>query len=634
MITQTLIKRVRRPARMLLAAAALLLAAALVAPSATAQTGFRVEPYLQNPSSEGMTVTWFSSSPEPGRLTIHGPGVKGRALYLSSPTYEPALEYTEAELGEEIPGLEQGSWLHEGDNYKHSVAVSDLRPGKSYRYRVRQGGQTFFDRFRTPPTSERWRHIRFVALSDSETEPRGRVLRREWAPGALAEGSEPRPSAEEGSRWDQALGTTVLNQVRTLRYMLTEDEGYFHNLRVVERRDPEFVAMPGDLVQGGGYQPGWDEFFRHNAGALGNLLSRRPIMPALGNWENFGALNGGYGTPEDRSPVVRSRDKYHTYFDSPDNGTPAHRDNYYRIDYGPITFIALDSSNGEPDDSPDNYPPEGKATGREFNGPGTDTQSNFTRAEYEAAGGIDLADFNPASTQWDWAERELAAARREGQVIFVQFHHAPFSNGEHGLPMDHELTSGQGGTPMRRYHEMFERNGVIAVLSGHSEMFERSFVDADGDGVGVTYYDVGVAGDGLRGERRDGTSLNDPLLKYNPQSRWTGDQSEPERWKLVNGIPQLVETGKHYGHLEVNVKRLREGRGGGGARSRPAVEVAFTPVHVFPILDDDYSLVRAERRRYGDVVVLYLNGSGEVCRPLEDQREAPDRDRAVPVPCR
>src|SRR5690606_30869253 len=130
-------------------------------------------------------------------------------------------------------------------------------------------------------------------------------------------------------------------------------------------------------------------------------------------WENFGALNGGYGTPEDRSPVVRARAKYHAYFDPPPNGTPAHQGNYHRVDYGPVTVITLDSSNGEPDDQAANYPDEEKATGREYNGPGTDTQQNFTREEYEAAGGTDLADFNPGSVQWDWAERELADAREQ-----------------------------------------------------------------------------------------------------------------------------------------------------------------------------------------------------------------------------
>ena len=82
---------------------------------------------------------------------------------------------------------------------------------------------------------------------------------------------------------------------------------------VIQDRDPDFVIMPGDLVRGGGYQPGWDEFFRHNAGEWGNVLSYRPILPALGNWEMFGAINGGYGSPADRSPIVRSRAKYKAY---------------------------------------------------------------------------------------------------------------------------------------------------------------------------------------------------------------------------------------------------------------------------------------------------------------------------------
>ena len=585
-----------------------------VAAGSGSVAGFRVQPYLQNPSSEGMTVTWFTETAEPSTLTVRGPGLKGPVVYTTSPSHEPALDYTQAERTQQIPGLEQGSWLHGDAAYKHTVDVNGLEPGKPYRYTVRHGGSTFDEMFHTAPTRDTWRRIRFVAMSDSETEPLGRVTRREWAPGSLAPGGLARPSAEPGGVWDQVFGTTVLSSVRTLRYPLTEDEGYRRNLQVVEQRDPDLLLMPGDLVQGGGYQPGWDEFFRHNAGGVANGLSRRPLVPALGNWENFGALNGGYGSPADRSAVVRSRAKYHVYFDAPDNGTAAHRDDYHRIDYGPITILTLDSSNGEPDDSPDRYPADQKATGREYNGPGTDTQSNFTRAEYEAAGGTDLADFNPGSTQWNWAEQQLADARAKGQMVFVQFHHAPYSSGEHGLPMDHVLTSGQGGTPMRQYQPLFERYGVTAVLSGHSEMFERSFVDEDGDGSGVHYYDVGIAGDGLRGERRDGTRLDDPLLKYNPFSKWTADQDEPERWESVDGVLQLVEGGKHYGHLEVNLERLSPGHGASpsGTPAGAVAKVTLTPVHVFPVLDDDYTLLRTQRRVYHDSLTLYVDGEGKV----------------------
>lgn len=577
------------------------LAAALLALPAAAD--FRINPYLQNPSSDGMYFTWFTSSAAAGTLSITGPGLDAPLTFSSVPALQSVLAYTNAEMNQSISGLDKGSWLIAGDNFKHMIDVRALQANTTYSYTVTQGGSTFQSTFRTAPTLDNWTSVRFIAMSDSETEPAGRTTRREWQPGALAAGSLDRPSAASGSTWDQKFGTRAQGGTRILNYALTEDEGYRRNMEIVNSRNPDFLMMPGDLVQGGGYQPGWDEFFRQNAGSVASGLSSYPILPALGNWENFGALNGGYGTDADgRFGPKFGRDKYHTYFDAPDNGTPAHRDNYYRIDYGPVTIITLDSSNGLPDDRPQNYAQ--KAVGTEYNGPGTDTQNNYTREQYEAAGGTDLADFNPGSAQWNWAQAELAAARAEGRIVFVQFHHAPFSNGEHGVPMDHALTSGQGGTPMRQYHGMFEQYGVAAVLSGHSEMFERSFVDMDGDGIGVHYYDVGVSGDGLRGEKRNGSLLSDPLLDYNSFSQWTADQSAPERWELVDGVLQLVDGGKHYGHLEVDVEYI-------GGETFYA-KATFTPVYSFPLLDSEYNLIDTERRVYGDVVTVYLNSAGQV----------------------
>ena len=589
--------------RAVLAACAAMVTALAMTP---VQAQFRINPYLQNPSSESMSFTWFTEQAGAGTLKVFEAG-SNQALFTatSTPALQSVLAYTQAEKNQVIGGLVQGSWLRSDDNWKHGVDVTGLTPGTQYRYTVEQNGSVFESTFRSAPSKQAWNSVRFVAMSDSETEPLGQVNRREWTPGALAPGSLARPDANS-SAWASKFGSRTLSGVRVLNYALTEDEGYRRNLQAVASRDIDFLMMPGDLVQGGGYQPGWDSFFRHNAGDIGSGLSRHALLPALGNWENFGALNGGYGTDADgRFGPKFGRDKYHTYFDAPSNGTPAHRDNYYRVDYGPVTVITLDSSNGEPDDRPQNYVQ--KATGQQYNGPGTDTQNNFNRAAYEAAGGTDLADFNPGSPQWQWAQEQLAQARANGQIVFVQFHHAPYSNGEHGLPMDHVLTSGQGGTPMRQYQAMFERYGVAAVLSGHSEMFERSWVDGDNDGVGVTYYDVGVAGDGLRGERRNGNSLNDPLLKYNPFSQWTADQDAAERWELVDGVPQLVAGGKHYGHLEVNVVNLQDQDDG-----LYLAKITLTPVYLFPVLDSNYNLVRTERRVYSDEITLLVGRDGAV----------------------
>jgi hypothetical protein len=587
------------------------LAAAVLALPAAAD--FRVNPYLQNPSSDGMYFTWFSSSNQAGTLSISGPGLSTPLSFNSAPALQGVLAYTNAELNQSISGLDKGSWLVAGDSYKHTVDVRSLQANTTYSYTVTQGGASFQSSFRTAPTLDHWTSLRFFAMSDSETEPAGRSTYREWQPGALAAGSLDRPSAAVGSAWDQKFGTRSQGGTRILNYALTEDEGYRRNLAIVNSRQPDFLLMPGDLVQGGGYQPGWDEFFRQNAGSVASGLSRYPILPALGNWENFGALNGGYGTDADgRFGPKFGRDKYHAYFDAPDNGTPAHRDNYYRVDYGPVTVITLDSSNGLPDDRPQNY--THKAVGTQYNGPGTDTQNNYTREQYEAAGGTDLADLNPGSAQWNWAAQQLAAARAEGRIVFVQFHHVPFSNGEHGVPMDHALTTGQGGTPMRQYHAMFEQYGVAAVLSGHSEMFERSFVDSDNDGIGVHYYDVGVSGDGLRGQKRNGSLFADPLLGYNSFSQWTADQSAPEQWALVDGVLQLIDGGKHYGHLEVELEHL-----GGPTLYAKAT---FTPVYNFPLLDAEYKLIGTERRVYGDVVTVYLNSAGQVVAVPEPQTYA------------
>ncbi|MBE7386234.1 MAG: metallophosphoesterase [Leptolyngbya sp. SIO1E4] len=571
----------------------------------TEAASFRVNPYLQQPSSDGIYFTWFTEENLPGTLTITGPELEAPLLFNSMPSLESVLTYTAAEQTQEIEGLEQGSWLLGNENYKHTVDVRGLLPNTAYDYSVTVGSSVFNSTFKTAPTAEDWDSIRFIALSDSETQPAGRVTRRDWQQGALAKGSETRPDPIN-SRWAETFGTTGSR----LLYSLTETEGYAHNLKIINSRNPDFLMMPGDLVQGGGYQPGWDEFFRHNAGELDSGLSDYPLLPALGNWENFGALNGGYGTDEEgRFGPKFGRDKFHTYFDAPENGTPEHQDNYYRIDYGPITVLTLDSSNGEPDDSRDNYGGEGqppKISGLDFTGPGTDTQQNYTREQYEAAGGTDLADFNPGSPQWNWVIEQLEDARANGQIIFVQFHHAPYSSGTHGFPMNHELSSGQGGTPLRQYHPLFEEYGVLAVFSGHSEMLERSFVDETGDGLGVHYYDVGVAGDGLRGEIRD---ENGQPLGYNPFSQWTADQDEPERWQEVDGALQLVEGGKHYGHLEVNLKRLDD----------DLTEVTFTPVYSFPLLDSNYNVLGTERRVYGDEITLIAGANGPVT-PVPEPR--------------
>ena len=426
-----------------------------------AQAQFRINPYLQQPASDGMLFTWFSQDESAGSIEIAGPGLDSPLMLNSTPDFRPEMAYTDAEKNQTIEGLEQGSWLvGDGTAYKHSVPVSGLMPDTTYTYTVQQGGESFSRQFKTAPTAENWSNVRFVAMADSETQPAGRVTHREWTPGP---GGENRPNTTD-SAWATKFGTSTRNGVDVLRYAQTEAEGFTNNLKIVDSRNPDFVVMPGDLVQGSAYQPAWDEFFRHNAGEFGDNLTKRPLIAAYGNWD-YGGIGGSTGTPDDRSIVVQARHRFKTFIDGPSNGTPEHQDNYHRVDYGPVTVITLDSTKGVPDDNPNNYPADEKLSGQEFTVPGTDTlrlfeSDNLASTAADLGLANDLSPFNEGSVQWNWAKQQLADAREDGQVVFVNFHHSPYSDGAHGLPMNHEDTTGQGGTPMRIYHEMFEEHGV------------------------------------------------------------------------------------------------------------------------------------------------------------------------------
>ncbi len=566
---------------------------------------FRIYPYLQIHNQGRVQITWFSNSLTISSIKI----VDGDGTTLLNQVVEgkamPELYYTDKEKNQVLEGLEQGSWIGSEESFKYQIQIT-LPPNKNITYTVELGGQTFTEQFKSPPSTENWDKIRFFALADSETDPRGRVTNRAWYPGTPLF----RPIHIVPELWKQKFGSTTEQGIELPNYMLTEERGYAENLKIINDRSPDFMVMPGDLVQGAGYQPGWDEFFRQNAGEKGKGFSQYAIIPALGNWESYGSVNGGYGTNErgEFLPVL-SRSRFHAYFETPvEDPLQKHRQSYYRADYGPVTILTLDSSNGIPDQNASDFEGQTKLKGKEYTVPGTDTQENYTQSQYESAGGKDLSGFGPGSDQYVWLEKNLKEASDSGQLIFVQYHHIAFSSGEHGVPLNHELSVGQVGTPLRVLNPLLEQFGVIAVFSGHDELFERSFVDEDGDGEGIMYYDVGVAGDGMRGEKRDwlGNPLN--TLDYNPYRKWTADQSEPEQWNTSGANPVLVDGGKHYGHLEVNLEKITEGE-------NQFASIKFTPVYAFPVLDQNYNLLKVERRVYNDKIELKI--------PLKTQTEAP-----------
>ncbi len=496
--------------------------------------GFRVLPYLQAPHQGSVLVTWFTTEETSGRLTVQWPD--GERTYWSTPREAAELTYSVLEESEraEFPDM------FANRNFKHQIRLTGLPEDARLAYTVDHGGSRSGGVIRTAPGMNPNRRIRLAVFGDSETDPEGRTTQRDWAVGEQAEGSTGRPA-----------GLT--------KYLVTETQGFIENLKMIEAREPDLLILAGDIVQGGGYQRAWDEFFFHMAGQFGHPLASIPIVAAIGNWENFGARNGGY----EPAAIAASRRKYARYLDGPSNGLPDHQNYYHRVDYGPITVITLDSSNGLPDNT-DN-----------------DSNKNIDAALYP---GKDLVDCAPGSRQWEWALRELADARAKGQVIFVQFHHIPYSSGGHSLPTTLADSSGQSGLVMRAYTPWFQHYGVAAVFCGHNESFEWSAVG------NVQFFDAGVAGDGLGSPISD----RDPR-RLNPWRKWVAHWDSKEMWQGR----RLVSGGKHYGHLEVDIEKV-----GGEWR------VTYTPVHSFPVTNDQGEVVRFERQVAGPVETIVPQALG------------------------
>ncbi len=494
-----------------------------------AEDAFRVWPYLQSPAKNAITVCWFTGSNQPGRLTVELPDGSHREL-VSSPQPAPELGYNP--FGQEPGGP------HPAVPFKHRLRVTDLSAGTTYRYTVVQGDSRFTDEFQTAPDKNT--PIRAVFYADSETEPESSTSPPvDWPVG-------------KGSNRPEGMS----------RYVVKQTQGYIENLKLIESRKPNFISVVGDLVESGGEQRDWDEFWKHNAGEYGRLAGHIPLLAALGNHENYGGPGdfGGYSAKAADYAV----DKYLTYFEFPSNNArdPKHVGRYYRIDYGPITLITVDSSDGQP--------------------AGTAADSNHNLSESHAA------DFNPGSAQYAWLEQQLADAQRTSRFTLVQYHHTAYGSGPHSIPFGQSGFSGQSGIALRVLQPLFLKYGVDAVISGHDEMLERSMVQGeeklpDGRTLPhqIPYYDVGIGGDGLRGASAG---------FQNPYRKFLAHDDLPEVW----AGRQLKSGGKHYGHLELDVAPDPSGQW----------SATLSAVQVFPLMNPAGEVLGFERRVVDEVIQL------------------------------
>jgi hypothetical protein len=498
--------------------------------------GFRIRPFLQNPDSHAVTLSWLSNDKRAGRVTVWtedgGTRENGRVID-SSPIRANALAYHPEEA------LHKANCPNPAVPFLHEVRIDGLEAGRFYRYEVFQGENHAEGTFHTPAEDDR--PIKFIVYADSETEPESTGKHASWP------------------------GDSQLMAAR--RYPVDQTTGYAENLKVIGQRQPDFVAIAGDLVQSGGEQRDWDEFWSQNA----TLAASTFIIPGLGNHDYFGGpgVLGKYETVDSERAVQ----KYKTYFDLPANhsSNTEKAERYYVLDYGVISLIVLDTTDGQPHRS--------------------EKDTNW-RLIGEGDGGV-APGWQPGSEQYRWLQKELRRAQETSQFTFVMFHGAPWTSGVHGLPPGEgpgrDILSAQ---PLQVLTQLFIENGVDAVFNGHDEMYEHSIVAGfevlPGGGKRqheVHYYDIGIAGDGLRG----------PVSNVsNPHQVFLAHTDAPEIYGR-DGV--LQDGGKHYGHLEVNIEKRPDGQW----------QAHFDGVYIFPLMNAGGLVVGFERRLYDDSHTLTAN---------------------------
>jgi len=497
---------------------------------------FTVTPYVQHPTADAMSVLFFTASPIRGAVRCWPEGDE-RAAQVALTTGVEATDLVATGHSTDEP-----VW---GTQYRHRVRFDGLTAGTPYRYEVElEDGTTYANAFRTAP--DRDTPVKFVAYSDSETTPK---------------------DAPDADGWDVRVG----GQDTKRTYYVSRSVGFAANIRHMRAWEPDLIVIAGDLVARGGVQMFWDEFWRHNAGAnakgFNDPAGSTPILATVGNHDLYDNKNQDAYAYSHGEQGERALKHYLSYFEYNPNGVDyanageAERDSrdksqlFHREDYGPVTLLFLDTTNGDDSDKT------------------KDTNTNLSR---NGSTGARAPDFNEGSLQYRWLERNLADAREKARFVFVVSHHCPFSVGKHNFANgkhngdEYESHSGQ---PVRALLPLLHRYGVTAWLCGHDEIQERSrHVGVETLPNGKTrdhvlnIYDLGSAGDGLRGKMR----IENPYEAFRAY--------------------EDAEDGVHYGHLQVEVRPNAKG----------VWQCILTPAYSF--MNDGSG--KSELRAYDDRIVI------------------------------
>ncbi len=534
-----------------------------------AATSFSVTPYVQRPATNAMSVIWFAKggSGEAATLAWWTAGGSVHRQTVTG-TWAAALTNNVASRSD--------SAVH-GRQYKYRHRITGLSAGTAYTYAVElAGGAAYTNAFRTAPGADA--SVRFIYYNDSETQPESTGAYETWE------------ATDTVIVSNAATGATSQRTTRpggVTKYYVDQTVGYASNIVRMVERNPDLYVIAGDLAAQGGKQRNWDEFWRHNAGEYNDPAGSVPILAAIGNHD----LQDATPKPpncnvncENASGGEVGLEKYLSYFEVEPNGVDFSdvdaRDRsqmFHRVDYGPVTFIFLDTNNG------DDYDVEKDTNIYLFR------DANCPANKWGLPSGRS-PDFNPGSRQYAWLTNNLADAQRTSKFTFVVNHHCPYSVGYHNRTNVTESGEWLSGRAVRALTDTMLKYGVAGWLCGHDEIMEHSRVP----GVetlpnGTTrakvldVFDMGTAGDGLRGKQI--------TTEANRYEVFRAQKDAPEIYDPNN---VLLDGGKHYGHMEVNVREVRPG----------VWQATLEPVYIFVYKDASGQVRGFERRVYDDVVVL------------------------------
>ncbi|GAA4457781.1 hypothetical protein GCM10023189_29040 [Nibrella saemangeumensis] len=235
-----------------------------------------------------------------------------------------------------------------------------------------------------------------------------------------------------------------------------------------------------------------------------SLFATTPVWPSPGNHDYNGDVNA-------------FDIDYYKLFSMPRQaeagGVPSASQSYYSFDYGNVHFISLDSFGNE-------------------------------------AGKHRLYD--TTGTQVQWLKRDLAANQLPWTVVF--FHHPPYTKGSRDSDTEAELV-----LIRQNLLPILERYNVDLVLSGHSHIYERTYLIKGHTGFANTFDPARHMVSNTTG-RYDGSANSCPIIKGQGTVYVVAGSGGALSWKATDyPHPATVYANRDLGGsliLDVNDNRL------------------------------------------------------------------------------